>query len=74
MINATIVGQLLFILDVIFIFLTIYYGRKDTRTLPLTILYAVLLNCLLPPLGWYYCYNVYKKHQVLLGPEVPNNQ
>jgi hypothetical protein len=54
--NATVVGQILFIVSFVVIFFTVKFARGKTKNLPLTGFYSFLLNLLLPPVGWYFCY------------------
>lgn len=60
-INLTLYGEVVFILAVIFSFLTIRYARGKAQNLPLVGFYAVLLNIFIPPCGWVYC--IYWAHK-----------
>lgn len=53
--NATIWGQVFFVLAVVVIFFTIRFARGKANNMPLVGFYALLLNVLFPPGGWIYC-------------------
>lgn len=53
--NATIWGQVFFVLAVVVIFFTIRFARGKASNMPLVGFYALLLNFLFPPGGWIYC-------------------
>ncbi|QFU22032.1 hypothetical protein FS418_09225 [Shewanella sp. YLB-09] len=60
--NATTFGQIFFILNLSVIFLTLHFAIKSrSKSLPLVGLYSTILNFILPPLGWYYCFRHYSK-------------
>jgi len=54
--NATFWGQALFILALVVIFLTIKFAKGKADNIGLVAIYAFLLNFLIPPVGWFYCY------------------
>lgn len=62
-INATIVGQIGFVLAVVFICLTIKFAKGKADNLPLAGFCSLLFNFLFPPAGWFYCYHWNKKKQ-----------
>ena len=49
--NATFWGQALFILALVVIFLTIKFAKGKADNIGLVVIYAVLLNFLIPPVG-----------------------
>lgn len=53
--NATLWGQVLFVLAVIVIFFTVRFAKGKASNLPLVGLYSILLNFIFPPGGWLYC-------------------
>ena len=54
--NATFWGQVLFILALVVIFFTIKFAKGKADNIGLVAIYAFLLNFLIPPVGWFYCY------------------
>lgn len=54
--NATFWGQALSILALVVIFFTIKFAKGKADNIGLVVIYAVLLNFLIPPVGWFYCY------------------
>ncbi|MFZ8199964.1 hypothetical protein ACO1HC_09450 [Alteromonas portus] len=54
--NATIWGQVFFILALIVIFFTVKFAKGKASNIGLVAIYAVLFNFFIPPIGWFYCY------------------
>ncbi|QSX38272.1 hypothetical protein [Shewanella sedimentimangrovi] len=55
--NATLVGQIAFVLAIIVIYFTLRFAKRGAaENLPLVGFYALLLNFILPPAGWIYCW------------------
>jgi len=54
--NATSLGQALFILALVDIFFTVKFAKGKADNIGLVAIYAVLFNFLIPPIGWFYCY------------------
>gem|GEM_PF-449774 len=53
-INATIYGQLFFVINIVVIFFTVKQAKGKADNIPLVTFYAILANFLFPPLGWLY--------------------
>ncbi|MCZ4338890.1 hypothetical protein [Shewanella colwelliana] len=54
-INATLIGQIVFVLAIIMIVSTLKFAKGKADNLALVGLYALLLNSIMPPVGWLYC-------------------
>ncbi|GIU23301.1 hypothetical protein TUM4644_16620 [Shewanella colwelliana] len=54
-INATLIGQIVFVLAIIMIVSTLKFAKGKADNLALVGLYALLLNFTMPPVGWLYC-------------------
>ncbi len=60
--NATLWGQIFFVLALVVIFFTVRFARGKANNIPLVSIYAFLLNFVFPPGGWIYCgYWYFKK-------------
>ena len=60
-IDATVVGQLLFINFLVMMFLTLKFAKGKADNLPLVAVYTLLINILFFPAGWVYCWYWSKK-------------
>jgi hypothetical protein len=54
--NLTLTGQVLIVNLIIITYMTLKYAKGNTNNLPLVGFYSVLLNVILFPAGWYYCW------------------
>ena len=55
-VNATKIGQIIFVLTIIVVFFTLKFAKGKTTNLPLIGFYAILLNVIFAPAGWLFCW------------------
>tara|TARA_R110002033_G_scaffold60881_3_gene111243 strand:+ start:4414 stop:4611 length:198 start_codon:yes stop_codon:yes gene_type:complete len=54
--NATLIGQIIFVLTLVVVFFTLKFAKGKTTNLPLVAFYALVLNIVFAPAGWIYCW------------------